>query len=95
MKVLQLYPRFPDTFWSFRCALPNTRLWRRLAEEGRLLFLSFVRQGIFARYRAAYWRFLSKTLRRRPGQLGPAVTLAIMGHHFFTLARRLESEPRR
>lgn len=142
-------------------ALPNTRLWRRLSEEGRILqrsigdntaallnfiprmnpdallagyrdvlasiyspaeyferaqamlcrlgkmpkprlvfsdvlalFRSFVRQGIFARYRVAYWRFLGRAFFRRPGQLGLAVTLAIMGHHFFTLARRLESEPR-
>lgn len=142
-------------------ALPNTRLWRRLSEEGRILqesigdntsallnfipkmnpeallagyrevlasiyspaeyferaqamlsrlgnmpkprlvfsdflalFRSFIRQGIFARYRVAYWRFLSRTLLRRPGLLGLAVTLAVMGHHFFTLTSRMESEPR-
>lgn len=151
----------PVSMVGLLTALPNTRLWRRLSEEGRILqqsigdntaallnfvprmdpdallagyrevlasiyspaeyferaqamlcrlgnapkprlgfsdflalFRSFIRQGIFARYRVAYWRFLSKTLLRRPGQLGPAVTLAIMGHHFFTLARRLESERR-
>jgi len=143
-------------------ALPNTRLWRRLSEEGRILqesrgdntaglmnfiprmnrdallagyrevlasiyspseyferaqamlgrlgkmpkprlvladflalFRSFVRQGIFARYRVAYWRFISRTLLRRPGHLGLAVTLAVMGHHFFTLTSRLESESTR
>jgi hypothetical protein len=115
-------------------ALPNTRLWRRLTEEGRILrqsmgdntaallnfipkmepetllagyrkilasiyspseyferaqamiarlgarpkprlacsnylalFRSFVRQGIFARYRVTYWRFLGKTFFRSPG----------------------------
>jgi len=139
-------------------ALPNTRLWRRLSDEGRILrqsmgdntaallnfiprmdpdallagyrkvlasiyspseyferaqamiarlgvrprprlafsdylalFRSFVRQGIFARYRVAYWRFLGKTFFRTPRHIGLAVTLAIMGHHFFTLTRRLES----
>jgi len=139
-------------------ALPNTRLWRRLTEEGRILrqsmgdntaallnfipkmepeallagyrkvlasiynpseyferaqamiarlgarpkprlacsdylalFRSFVRQGIFARYRVAYWRFLGKTFFRTPRHIGLAVTLAIMGHHFFTLTRRIES----
>jgi len=143
-------------------ALPNTRLWRRLSEEGRILrqsmgdntdallnympkmnpeallagyrkvlasiyspseyfervqallnrlgarprarlvfsdymalFRSFVRQGIFARYRVAYWRFIGKAFRRTPRHLGLAVTLAIMGHHFFTLARRMQSKPSR
>jgi hypothetical protein len=55
------------------------------------LFRSFVRQGIIARYRVAYWRFLGKTFFRSPRHLGLAVTLAIMGHHFFTLTRRMES----
>jgi radical SAM superfamily enzyme YgiQ (UPF0313 family) len=55
------------------------------------LFRSFVRQGIFARYRVAYWRFLGKTFFRTPRLIGLAVTLAIMGHHFFTLTRRLET----
>ncbi len=143
-------------------ALPNTQLWRRLSEEGRILrqsmgnntdallnymprmnpeallagyrkvlssiyspseyferalvllnrlgsrpktrlvfsdyvglFRSFVRQGIFARYRVAYWRFIGKAFRIAPRHLGAAVTLAIMGHHFFTLARRLQSKPSR
>ncbi|MHB8833579.1 MAG: DUF4070 domain-containing protein [Desulfobacteria bacterium] len=39
----------------------------------------------------AYWRFLGKTFFRTPRHIGLAVTLAIMGHHFFTLTRRLES----
>jgi hypothetical protein len=141
-------------------ALPNTRLWRRLSEEGRILrqsigdnttaslnFIprmnpeallagyrkviasiyspaeyferaqsmlgrlgagakprlvfsdylalgrSIIRQGIIARYRASYWRFLSKTILRTPRHLGVAVTLAIMGHHFFTLSHRLDTKP--
>ncbi len=150
----------PVSMVGLLTALPNTRLWRRLSEEGRILrqsmgdntaallnFIprmnpeallagyrnvlasiynpkeyferaqamlnrlgarpaprlvlsdylalcrSFIRQGIFARYRVAYWRFLGSTFLRTPGHLGLAVTLAIMGHHFFTLTRRLESEP--
>ena len=141
-------------------ALPNTRLWRRLSEEGRILrqsmgnnteallnfiprmdpeellsgyrkvlasiyspseyferaqamiarlgarpkdrhvlsayaalFRSFVRQGIIARYRVSYWRFIGKTFIRAPRHLGLAVTLAIMGHHFFILCRRMQSKP--
>ena len=153
----------PVSMVGLLTALPNTRLWRRLSEEGRILrqsmgnnteaslnfipkmnleallagyrkvlasiyspseyferaqamiarlgarpksrlvvsdyvalFRSLVRQGIIARYRVAYWRFLGKTFFRTPRHLGLAVTLAIMGHHFFTLTRRLESGfPRR
>jgi radical SAM superfamily enzyme YgiQ (UPF0313 family) len=150
----------PVSMVGLLTALPNTRLWRRLSEEGRILrqsigdntaaslnFIprmnpeallsgyrkviasiyspaeyferaqsmlsrlgagakprlvfsdylalgrSIVRQGLFARYRASYWRFLSKTVLRTPRHLGVAVTLAIMGHHFITLSRRLETEP--
>lgn len=149
----------PISMVGLLTALPNTRLWRRLSEEGRILrqsmgdntaallnFIprmdpetllagyrnvlssiyspteyferaqamlsrlgampksrlalsdylalcrSFIRQGIFARYRVAYWRFLGKTFLRTPRHLGLAVTLAIMGHHFFTLTRRLETD---
>src|SRR3990170_375162 len=147
----------PVSMVGILTALPNTRLWRRLSGEGRILrqsvgdntaallnFIprmdpdallagyrkvlasiyspteyferaqamlsrlgavpkprlvfsdylalcrSFIRQGIFARYRVAYWRFLGKTFLRAPRHLGLAVTLAIMGHHFFTLTRRLQ-----
>jgi hypothetical protein len=40
----------------------------------------------------AYWRFLGKILFRSPRHLGLAVTLAIMGHHFFILSRRMQSD---
>ncbi|NJD62100.1 MAG: DUF4070 domain-containing protein, partial [Deltaproteobacteria bacterium] len=50
--------------------------------------------GIFAKYRASYWRFLGGALLRTRRHLGVAVTLAIMGHHFFVLARRLDAEGR-
>jgi hypothetical protein len=74
-------------------AMPKPRL---VFSDYLALCRSFIRQGIFARYRVAYWRFLGKTFLRTPGHLGLAVTLAIMGHHFFTLTRRLESGfPRR
>jgi radical SAM superfamily enzyme YgiQ (UPF0313 family) len=133
-------------------ALPNTQLWRRLKEEGRLLkeslgnntladlnfipkmdsrvllegyrkiletiydpkeyfqrasaFLSQLgeaarapvvfsdvmavarslwRQGLRSDYRKEYWKFLAETLRRHRQHLDKAITLAIMGHHFFEL----------
>jgi len=56
---------------------------------------SLVRQGVISRYRVAYWRFLVKTFFRTPRHLGLAVTLAIMGHHFFILSRRMQSKPTR
>lgn len=146
----------PVSMVGLLTALPNTQLWRRLREEGRLLkrsigdntaatlnFIprmapetllagyrevmenlynpkayferarllisrmgpapkrrlglsdylalcrSFVRQGIVAPYRGAYWRFLGDTLLHARRHLGLAVTLAIMGHHFFVLTHRL------
>ncbi len=149
----------PVSMVGLLTALPNTRLWRRLSEEGRILrqsmgdntaallnFIprmdpdtllagyrdvmasiyspheyfararemlsrlgpmpkirlvssdylalcrSFVRQGIIARYRRTYWKFLGSALFRTRRHLGVAVTLAIMGHHFFTLTERLESD---
>jgi radical SAM superfamily enzyme YgiQ (UPF0313 family) len=149
----------PVSMVGLLTALPNTRLWDRLSEEGRILrqsigdntaallnFIprmdpdtllagyrnvmasiyspkeyfervrallsrlgpspkisltssdyfalcrSFIRQGIFARYRKTYWKFLGSTLFRTRRHLGLAVTLAIMGHHFFTLTKRLESD---
>ena len=152
----------PVSMVGLLTALPNTQLWRRLSEEGRILrqsmgdntdallnymptmnpeallagyrkvlasiyspseyfertlvllkrlgsrprtrlvfsdyvglFRSFVRQGIIARYRVAYWRFIARALRCAPKHLGVAVTLAIMGHHFFTLARRMQTKPSR
>lgn len=152
----------PVSMVGLLTALPNTRLWRRLSEEGRILrqsmgnntdallnymprmnpeallagyrkvlasiyspseyferaltllsrlgsrprtrlvfsdyvalFRSFVRQGVIARYRVAYWRFIGRAFRLAPRHMGAAFTLAIMGHHFFTLARRMQSKPSR
>ncbi len=43
---------------------------------------SFIRLGIFGKERFQYWKLLLWTLRKRPGLLPLAVTLAIYGHHF-------------
>jgi len=146
----------PVSMVGLLTALPNTRLWRRLAEEGRLLgrsigdntaaslnfvprmdpalllagyrkvmaslyspaeyfararallerlgpspglrltladyralLRSLVRQGVLARYRKQYWAFLRRALFMGRKRLGLAVTLAIMGHHFFEVTERL------
>ena len=150
----------PVSMVGLLTALPNTRLWRRLSEEGRILRqsigdntvallnfiprmdpetllsgyrqvmssiynpkeyferarlllsrlgpvpkarlslsdllalgMSCVRQGIFARYRTAYWRFLGGAAFRARRKFGLAVALAIMGHHFFVLTRRMKTAP--
>jgi radical SAM superfamily enzyme YgiQ (UPF0313 family) len=150
----------PVSMVGLLTAIPNTRLWRRLSGEGRILresigdntaallnFIprmdpndllsgyrevmatlyrpeeyfgrarellarlgssprarlvladylavcrSLVRQGIFAKYRAAYWRFLGGALLHTRRHIGVAVTLAIMGHHFFVLTRRFDTDP--
>jgi hypothetical protein len=45
--------------------------------------------GVVSRGRRAYWRFLVTTLVRHPRQIGVAVTLAIMGHHYRAVAAGL------
>lgn len=52
-------------------------------------FLSVWVMGVAHRGRRAYWRFLASTIARHPDQLGVALTLAIMGHHFRIVAAGL------
>ncbi len=46
---------------------------------------SLWRQGLLSNYRLAYWKFIAQTLYRRRQHFDKAITLAIMGHHFFKL----------
>jgi radical SAM superfamily enzyme YgiQ (UPF0313 family) len=48
---------------------------------GRSLF----RQGLLSNYRGEYWKFMVQSLRQHRHHFSKAVTLAIMGHHFFEL----------
>jgi radical SAM superfamily enzyme YgiQ (UPF0313 family) len=50
---------------------------------------SFWLMGVVHRGRKAYWRFLASTVLRHPDQIGVAITLAIMGHHFRRVAEKL------
>jgi hypothetical protein len=45
MKILLVYPEFPDTFWSFKHAL------KICPEEGWLPTTGFVDGGCYATYR--------------------------------------------
>ena len=46
---------------------------------------SLWRQGLFSDYRQEYWKFLVRSVRIHRRHFSKAVTLAIMGHHFFEL----------
>jgi len=55
---------------------------------------SLWRQGLRSNYRKEYWKFLAQTVRQHRQHLDKAMTLAIMGHHFFELTGTAESESR-
>jgi radical SAM superfamily enzyme YgiQ (UPF0313 family) len=52
---------------------------------------SLWRQGLLSNYRQEYWKFLVQSLRRHRRHFSKAITLAIMGHHFFELTAASES----
>ncbi len=56
--------------------------------EVRAFFHSLVRQT-FSRYTFAYWSYLLRGLALRPRMLAELVTMAVKGHHFFTITRSL------
>ena len=80
------YSRIRTFLRMHRMRGPQVKLaWRDLGA----IFKSIWWMGIVHRGRRAYWRFLATTLLRYPGQAGVAVTMAITGHHFRTVASRL------
>ncbi|HVB28856.1 MAG TPA: DUF4070 domain-containing protein, partial [Terriglobia bacterium] len=52
------------------------------------------RQGLRSNYRKEYWKFLAQTMRQHRQHMDKALTLAIMGHHFFELTGAVLSENR-
>ncbi|MBL0312785.1 MAG: B12-binding domain-containing radical SAM protein [Holophagaceae bacterium] len=56
--------------------------------ELRAFFHSLVRQT-FSRYTFAYWSYLLHGLALRPRMIAELVTMAVKGHHFFTITRSL------
>jgi radical SAM superfamily enzyme YgiQ (UPF0313 family) len=63
---------------------PTTRM-RRTLSDYIALYRSVVKQGILGNARASYWKFLLHAATRYRHAFGVAVTLAIMGHHFYTV----------
>jgi len=49
---------------------------------------SLYRQGLFSSYRKEYWKFIAEAVHRHREHFDKAMTLAIMGHHFFELTGR-------
>jgi hypothetical protein len=57
--------------------------------NARAFVTSILRQGIFARQRWSYWKFLLTVATRYRNCIGPAMTLAVMGYHFQVMTRRI------
>ena len=57
------------------------------------LLRSLWRQGLLSNYRQEYWKFLVQSLRCHRRHFSKAITLAIMGHHFFELTSATELGP--
>jgi radical SAM superfamily enzyme YgiQ (UPF0313 family) len=57
------------------------------------LLRSLWRQGLLSNYRQEYWKFLVQSLRCHRHHFSKAITLAIMGHHFFELTSATELGP--
>jgi radical SAM superfamily enzyme YgiQ (UPF0313 family) len=63
---------------------PTVRM-RRPPSDYLALCRSVVKQGILGKARASYWKFLIVAAARYRHAFGAAVTLAIMGYHFYTV----------
>ena len=57
--------------------------------NARAFVTSIVRQGVFGPQRLSYWKFLLEAATRYRRCFGVAMTLAVMGHHFQVMTRRL------
>jgi len=66
---------------------PHGRSARRIRfTELRAFILSLTRQT-FTSYGWQYWKFLLRASLRRPRMIAEIITMAIKGHHFFTITR--------
>jgi radical SAM superfamily enzyme YgiQ (UPF0313 family) len=59
--------------------------------NARAFVTSILRQGVFARHRWSYWKFLLTVVMRYRHRVGAAMTLAVMGYHFQVMTRRLSA----
>jgi hypothetical protein len=86
----------PDAYYErvrrFLDRYHPTNHMRRSFSDYAALVRSVVKQGMFGRARASYWKFLIEAATKYRHGFGPAVTLAIMGHHFYTVTEALCQE---
>jgi radical SAM superfamily enzyme YgiQ (UPF0313 family) len=79
----------PDAYYErvrhFLGRYHPTNHMRRSFSDYAALCRSIVKQGMFGKARMSYWKFLIDAATRYRHAFGPAVTLAIMGHHFYTV----------
>jgi radical SAM superfamily enzyme YgiQ (UPF0313 family) len=67
---------------------PTSRV-RRPFSEYLAFCRSLVKQGMLGNARASYWKFLFAAATRHRHAFGAAVTLAIMGYHFYTVTEEV------
>jgi len=80
------YRRVRAFLATWRPRGPGTRL---AGSDLRAFLLSLWTLGVSRSGRLAYWRLFWTTLIARPSKFRAAMELAIMGHHFRTVAERL------
>jgi len=56
----------------------------------RAICLSVLLQGVWARSRFSYWKFLFTAATRHRRYFGAAITMAVMGYHFQVMVRKLK-----
>src|SRR5262249_48926242 len=63
------------------CPVERSRFRMTAAQTLAWLGRSLWHPGVRSRYRAAYWRYLARVVRRCPRRLARAVGLALLGEH--------------
>jgi radical SAM superfamily enzyme YgiQ (UPF0313 family) len=99
--LLQGYKRILETIYSpreyfdralaFLSQLGEAARTPIVASDVMAVIRSVWKQGLVSDYRGEYWKFIMEAVRRHRQHLDKALTLAIMGHHFFELTWAGES----
>ena len=94
-ELIQGYRRILETIYSPREYFERAQVFlAQLGSSARapIVFSDWMavarslwRQGLRSDYKKEYWKFIAQAARRHRQHLDKAITLAIMGHHFFEL----------
>jgi radical SAM superfamily enzyme YgiQ (UPF0313 family) len=83
----------PDAYYErvrrFLALYQPTSRTRRQFSEYLAFCRSVVKQGMLGDARASYWKLLIDAATRYRAAFGTAVTLAIMGHHFYAITEEV------